>query len=335
MDLDDGAVKEASQRMTVEALLSILQILVFPGVLFFFALAFFYEWIDRKFFAKIQKRYGPLYTGPSGIFQPLADFLKLLLKEDMVPRAADKLIFALTPVLYSTLPLTTLFVIPVASQTSLVAFEGDSIFVLFVFTLMVVVVFLAGYGSISRFSMIGGVRAALQMLGYEIPMGLAMIGPAITAETLCVSKIVSWQASHAAWFIWLQPIGFASLVICLLAELEFVPFDIPEAETEIVAGWETEFSGRKLALLRLGKDLELVLASALIASLYLGGPQQVWLVPSVITFLIKMIFAVLLLSLLRAIFARFRIEQMLSGMWKYLVPLAILQIILIQSGVGR
>ena len=319
----------------METMISILQILVFPGALFLFALAFFYEWIDRKFFARVQNRYGPLYTGPFGILQPLADFLKLLSKEDIVPLAADKLLFTLTPIIYSTLPLTMLFVVPIANQTSLIAFEEDLIFVMFVFTLIVVAVFLAGYGSTSRFSMIGGVRAALQMLGYEIPMGLAMIGPAIAAGSLSISNVVRWQQNSLSWIVWLQPLGFAVFVTCLLAELEFVPFDIPEAETEIVAGWRTEFSGRKLALFRLGRDLELVLASGLIASLYLGGAQQAWLVPPVVTFLIKTVFAVLLLSFLRAVFARFRIDQMLSGMWKYLVPLAILQVALVQLGVGR
>lgn len=335
MGLDHATTKEKYEEMTMEFVISILQILIFPGALFLFVLAFFYEWVDRKFLARVQNRYGPLYTGPSGILQPLADFLKLLSKEDIVPLAADRLVFVLAPIIYSTLPLMTLFVVPIASQTSLIAFDGDLIFVMFAFTLIIMVIFLAGYCSMSRFSIIGSVRAALQMLGYEIPMGLAMIGPAIAAGNLSISRIVQWQQNNSSWIVWLQPIGFAVLVVCLLAELEFVPFDIPEAETEIVAGWRTEYSGRKLALLRLGKDLELVLASALIASLYWGGAQQASLIPPVITFLIKTVFAVLLLSLSRGVFARFRIDQMLSGMWKYLVPLAILQVILLELGVGR
>ncbi|RLI14282.1 NADH-quinone oxidoreductase subunit H [Candidatus Bathyarchaeota archaeon] len=325
--------------MTLEPLISALQILIFPGALFLFCLAFFYEWIDRKFAARVQNRYGPLFTGPSGILQPIADFFKLLSKEDIVPLAVDKLLFTLTPILYSALPLATLFTIPIVSQTGIMTFEGDLILVMFVFTLIIITVFLAGYGSMSRFSIIGGVRAALQMLGYEIPMGLAMVGPAIAAGSLSISAIVQWQWTHWSWMVWLQPLGFIIFVICMLAELELVPFDIPEAETEIVAGWRTEFSGRKLALLRLGKDFELVLASALVASLYLGGAQPIWSVPSVIafpiTFLLKTVCVVLLFSLLRAVFARFRIDQMVSGMWKYLVPLAILQIILIQLGIGR
>ena len=335
MGLDYATVKEAHEEMTVDPLISILQILIFPGALFLISLAFFYEWIDRKFLARAQNRYGPLYTGPSGILQPFADFLKLLSKEDIVPEAADKLIFTLTPILYSALPLATLFMIPIVDQTAVISFEGDLIFIMFIFTLILVTVFLAGLGSMSRFSFIGGVRAALQMIGYEIPMGLSLVGPAIAAGSLSISGIVQWQSYNFKWMIWLQPIGFAILVICMLAELEFVPFDIPEAETEIVAGWRTEFSGRKLALFRLGRNLELVLASALLASLYLGGAQQIWFIPPTLTFLIKTVSTLLLLTLLRAVFARFRIDQMVSGMWKYLVPFAILQIILIQFGVGR
>lgn len=314
--------------------LSILQVLIFPGVLFLLVLAFFYEWINRKFFARVQNRCGPMYAGPWGILQPFADFLKLLSKEDIMPITADTLLFSLAPVFYSALPLTAMFIIPVASQTGLISFEGDLIFVLFIFTLIAVTTFLSGWCSMTRFSVIGGVRAALQMLGYEIPMALAIVGPAIVAKSLSVSGIVEWQQSNMIWNILLQPLGFAILVICLLAELGYAPFDIPEAETEIVAGWQTEYSGRKLALFRLGRDFELVFVSALLVSLYLGGPQQVWIVPSIVTFLVKTIVVVLLLTLLRAVFARFRIDQMVSGMWKYLLPLAILQIILIQFGFG-
>jgi NADH-quinone oxidoreductase subunit H len=313
----------------------IFEVLVFPGILLLLVLAFFYEWIDRKFFAKLQNRYGPLYTGPSGLFQPLADFIKLLSKEDIVPRACDKVVFSLTPIIYFSLPLTALFIMPVSSQSGVISFEGDLIFVMFIFTLLVVMIFLAGWSSTSRFSIIGGVRAALQMLSYEIPLGLAMIGPAIAARSLSISEIARWQSSNMSWGLWLQPIGFAAIITGMLAELELVPFDIPEAETEIVAGWRTEFSGRKLALFRLGRDVELVLASAVVVSLYLGGAQQLGFVPPIITFLAKTVPIVLLFSFLRGVFARFRLDQMSAGMWKYLLPLTILQIVLIQLGFGR
>jgi NADH-quinone oxidoreductase subunit H len=218
-------------------------------------------------------------------------------------------------------------------QAGLVSFEGDLIFVLFAFILIIITIFVEGWSSMNRFSTIGSIRAALQMSGYEIPMGLVIIGPAITASSLSISRIVAWQSANS-WNLFLQPLGFALLLVCLMAELQFVPFDIPKAETEIVAGWQTEFTGRKLALLRMGKDLELVVASALMTSLYLGGPHHFLFFPPIVSFLIKTTLTVMLLSFLRAIFARFRIDQLFSGMWKYLLPLATLQIMLVQFGFG-
>jgi NADH-quinone oxidoreductase subunit H len=310
----------------------VFQILIFPGVLFLFVLAFLYEWIDRKAYAKIQNRYGPLTAGPAGLFQPIADFVKLLSKEDITPAACDKLLFSVTPILYFALPLTALFVLPIASNTGIAAFEGDLVFVMFIFALMIITVFLGGWSSRNRYSTIGGVRAMLQMMSFEIPMALALSGPAIAAKSLSISSIAQWQGG--LWLVLLQPIGFVVLIICLMAELETAPFNIPESESEVVAGWRTEFSGRKLALIRLGKNLELVLASALIAALYLGGAESVLFIPAVVMFLIKTIAIVLLISFIKAIFARLRLDQSITGMWRYLLPLAILQIILIELGIG-
>jgi NADH-quinone oxidoreductase subunit H len=313
--------------------LDILQILIFPGIFFLLLLAFFYEWVDRKIYAKIQNRYGPMNAGPAGLFQPVADFVKLLSKEDITPTTCDRLLFTVTPIIYLALPLTALFVIPIADSTGIAAFDGDLIFVMFVFAWMIITVFLGGWSSRSRFGTIGGVRAMLQMMSFEIPMALALSGPAIAAKSLSISAISQWQSS-ATWLIFLQPIGFVILVICLMAELETAPFNIPESESEIVAGWRTEFSGRKLALIRLGKNLELVLASSLIAALYLGGIQNIYFIPAAVVFVIKTVLVVLLISFLRAIFARLRLDQSIAGMWKYLLPLAILQIILIELGIG-
>jgi NADH-quinone oxidoreductase subunit H len=321
--------------MVPEGIAVLLEILLFPGFLFLIALAFFYEWVDRKFFARLQNRYGPLYTGPSGLLQPFADFIKLLSKEDITPEAADKFMFSCAPLFLLSFPLLALFLIPITGLKGIISFEGDLIFLMFLFTLIAVTVFIAGWSSVSRFSTVGGMRAAFQMFGYEIPMTLVMVGPAIAARTLSISQIVGWQVYNAAWFIWLQPLGFAVFVLCLLAELEFIPFDIPEADTEIVAGWSTEFSGRKLALIRLGKDVELVLAASLITSLFLGGSHSSLLILAIAFFLLKTTIAVVLLTTLRALFARFRIDQMIVGAWKYLIPIAIFQMVLIQLGLGR
>jgi NADH-quinone oxidoreductase subunit H len=194
-------------------------------------------------------------------------------------------------------------------------------------------VFLGGWSSRNRYSTLGGVRAMLQMMSFEIPMALALSGPAIAAKSLSISTISQWQTTQT-WLVFLQPIGFAVLIICLMAELEIAPFNIPESESEVVAGWRTEFSGRKLALIRLGKSMELVLASALIAVLYLGGINDLFFIPAALMFIIKTALVVLLFSFLRAIFARLRLDQTITGMWRYLLPLAILQIILVELGIG-
>ncbi len=312
--------------------MDILGLLVFPGLAFLITLAWFYEWLDRRFFARLQNRYGPIYTGLHGLLQPLADFIKLLAKEDIEPEAVDKPLFRSVPILILTLPLTSLFLIPINGVKAFVHFEGDLIFTLFIVHLMSTLAFLGGWSSTNTFSIVGGMRAAMQMLGSEVPLALVLVGPAIASGSLSITKIVDWQVTRGLWGVRLAPIGFSIAVLATLAGLEKVPFDSPKAETEIVAGWQTEFSGRKLALMRLGLNLELVLAAGLITSLFLGGPSgPVSLIPGVIWFLIKSTLIVLLLSTLRALFARFRIDQMVSGFWKYLVPLAILQIVILHA----
>jgi NADH-quinone oxidoreductase subunit H len=332
-------LRNIRKKMAVgkELIIEILKLLIIPGIFFLFTLALFYQWLDRRFLARLQNRRGPMHTGSRGTLQPLADFIKLLAKEDIEPKAVDKPIFRGVPILLSTISITALFLIPIWGVKAFVNFEGDLIFMTFLMTLIAILAFLGGWSSTNRFSTIGGLRAAMQTLGYEVPLSLAFIGPAIVAKSLSISKIVEWQASTGIWAIILNPLGFGIAIIALLAELEKIPFDIPEAETELVAGWQTEFSGRKLALLRFAFDLELVLAAGLITSLFLGGPAgPFYNIPwvGVIWFFIKTTIVVLILSNLRGLFARFRIDQMVSGCWKYLVPLAIIQIIFLQLVLG-
>jgi len=314
--------------MVSEEIWILIEIFLFPGFLFLFSLAFFTEWLDRKIVARFQNRYGPLYVGPKGILQPLADFLKLLSKEDITPRMADKVPFRLMPILLLTLAITPLFCIPIIGSNALIYFEGDLIVIIFIMSLIALLVFIGGWASTNRFGTIGSIRAGLQMFAYEIPMSLAMIGPAVSAGSLSVSKIVEWQIS-GVWNVLIQPVGFIVLTICLMAHLQRVPFDIPEAESEIVGGWIVEFSGKKLALIRLANDFEFVLASSLMVSLFLGGPYGPWYI-SPVTYLAKFLLCVFILSNLRAAFARYRIDHLLTGAWKYLIPLALLQICLIK-----
>ncbi len=298
-----------------------LALIVVVGIL-----SLFFEWFDRKAFARLQNRYGPLHTGPSGLLQPLADFIKLLSKEDITPEAADKLLFALSPVVICTIPLLTLFFIPVFSKEAIVFFEGDLIFALFLATLLYLFVFIAAWSSTNPFSIVGGVRAALQLMSYEIPLALALIVPAMFAKSLSITTIAKWfETSFQPYALVPLALAFFIAVVCAQAELERVPFDIPEAESEIVAGWQTEFSGRKLALLRLASDIELVLMAALIATLFFGGAAGPWL-PPFAWFLIKTTIVVFVFANIRALFARFRIDQLLRGAWGILLPLSMLNV---------
>ena len=322
--------------------LTAIQVLLFPGLSFILSYTLYAEWLSRKTVAKLQNRVGPMHTGWQGILQPLADFIKLLVKEDITPAAAEASVFNFVPIFIFALPLAATFLIPIQSITNLMgyepvaAFEGDLIMVLFLMSLTVLAVFLAGWSSGNLFGAVGATRVALMMLAYEIPLGLVAISPAILARSLSIVNIVDWQVNSIRAFLAAPTlpgflvgvvlfIGFAIYTICLLAELEMRPFDMSEAETEIVHGWQVEYSGVKLALLRSGHDVKMVLAAGLLTSLYLGGPAGPVL-PPVVWFLIKTSFCILILSNLSALFARFRIDQMVEGAWKYLVPLAVLQV---------
>jgi len=319
---------EVRQRVVSEEIWILVRFLLFPGFFFLLFLAFFTEWLDRKIVAKVQNRYGPLHVGPKGILQPIADFIKLLSKEDITPSMADKAPFALVPVLLLALNITALFYIPIAGFEALVSFEGDLFIIIFLMSLISLLIFIGGWASTNRFGAVGSIRAGLQMFAYEIPMTLVVIGPAVSAGSLSLNKIVEWQL-YRHWNLFIQPIGFVILIICLMAHLQMVPFDIPEAESEIVGGWIVEFSGKKLALIRLAKDFEFVLASSLIVSLYLGGSQGPWHI-GLMVYLAKFFLCVFILSNLRAVFARYRIDHLLVGAWKYLIPLALLQICLVK-----
>lgn len=312
----------------------ILATIFFPGVIFVLAVSLFYEWIDRKLYARFQNRIGPHLTGPFGLFQPIADLIKLLSKEDIVPMAADRLLFTLTPMLAPALMLFACMFLPIAGPSGVLSFEGDLIVVIALLSLYTITVYLAGEGSNNRFASIGAVRASLQLIGYEIPLTLSLLSAAVAAGSLSIRGIVEVQAEKGLWLIaGIQLIGFMIFVIASQAEMEKIPFDIPEAEQEIVSGWEVEYGGRRLALFRLSKDLELFLLSGLGAAIFLGGPLGP-VIPGfepilyVIYFLLKSIIVLAIFTLIRALFARLRIDQMVSFSWRYLMPPAMILMIL-------
>ena len=248
----------------------VAEILLFPGLTFFVWIAFLFDWLDRKTSARMQRRVGPLVAGPSGILQPVADFFKLTSKEEIVPEFADRFIFFLGPPLFFAAPAIGVIFIPVFGTTAIVTNEYDLLFVLFIIAFSALMAAFLGYAAAGRWSTIAMGRLIAQYTGYEIPMIIALVTPAILAHSLSITGIV--QAQQRMWWIVLAPVSFIVFIVSSLAELEKPPFDIPSAKTEIVGGWMTEFSGRPLAYIKLTKNLSYAFLSALAVSLFLGGP---------------------------------------------------------------
>ena len=322
-------------------MIEILQAVIFPGVLFTIGLGFLFDWLDRKTAARMQGRIGPKITGPSGILQPLADFLKLLFKEEIIPSHADRVIFLFAPVLYFLAPLLSMLFIPIIGLTPLAGFEFDLLAVLFLLAYAAFVVAILSYSSASSFTTIATGRLVLQYVSYEIPFVLAIVTAALYSKSLSVEGIVASQSR--LWNIFVIPFAFAVYIIALMAELEKPPFDIPSAKTEIVAGWLTEFSGRALSFLKLTKEVSYVFGSALAVSLFLGGglgPEIAVVPPPVlyfVYFMVKLLLVGFLIFVLKTALARIKIGQATELFWKILTPVSLAQIafvlVLIQGGV--
>ncbi len=313
-------------------LVFMFRVLVFPGFTFLLAFALFCDWFERKVAARMQNRMGPTYTGPMGILQPLADYIKLLMKEDITPRQTSRFLFTLSPVLAFSLFVFVLFYIPIDGANVIPAsgFEGDLILVLVLVTVAEFAMFLSGWSSANPYSGIGSTRILTQLLGYDVPLMLLALGPAFLAKSLCISTIIARQKVP---FMLLIPWVFIFFIITLQAELEKDPFDTPHAETEIVAGYGTEFSGRKLAFIRFSKDIQTVFSAALVASLFLGGPcESILFGPSSILcavwFVVKVLSVIFVLEFIGCMCARLRIDQVVWANWRIMIPIAILSLIL-------
>ncbi len=310
---------------------TLLYLFVYPGLLFLFLYSTFCEWFDRKLYARFQNRIGPLHTGRSGLLQPIADFIKLLAKEDVVPDAADKGMFRALPIVGLAIVMTAAMYLPVwhfdLTGVWFNSFPGDLIVVLYLLSLPTLIFFLAGWHSTNFFSAIGGARVLTMLFGYEVPLFLAVLSPAILAGSWRLAEITTFYQARP---LLLLPniIGFFVALVCLQSKLERTPFDIPHAETEIVGGIFTEYSGKKLALFRLMADIELVVGSGLIAAVFLGGFPG-GLIPGFFWFILKTLIVVSLLSLMRAVTGRIRVDQVVSFAWHWLAPLAVLQLLIV------
>ncbi len=311
------------------ALRTLLYLVVYPGLLFLFVYSTFCEWFDRKVYARLQNRMGPTHTGRFGLLQPIADFVKLLAKEDVVPDAADKRLFSVLPIIGLAIVSTAGLLLPVwnfdLAAPGFTSFSGDIIVVLYLLSLPTLILFLAAWSSTNIFSTIGGARVLTMLFGYEVPLFLAVLSPAILADSWRLAEIAAFYQQKPLLLLTNLP-GFLVAVISVQAKLERTPFDIPHAETEIVGGTFTEYSGKKLALFRLTFDIEMVVSSGLLAAVFLGGfPGGA--VIGFLHFVVKTLFVIFLLSLLRALTSRIRIDQVVSFAWKYLAPLAVLQLL--------
>jgi NADH-quinone oxidoreductase subunit H len=308
-----------------------LYILVYPGLLFLFVYSTFVEWVDRKLYAKFQNRMGPMHTGSHGILQPIADFVKLMAKEDIVPDRADKWLFNSVPVLALASVLASGLLLPVWHFTkgleSATSFQGDIIVIAYLLSLPTFAYFLAGWSSTSMYSVIGGVRVLTLLFAYEVPMFLAILSPAVLAGSWRMAEIAAYFQAHP-WQMLINVFAFAVGVVALQAKLERVPFDIPHAETEVVGGAFTEYSGRKLAMFRLLADVQMVVGAGMLAALFMGGFPG-GLIPGLIWFIIKTLVVVFILSAMRSVTARIRIDQMVSFSWQWLAPLALFQLVLV------
>lgn len=300
---------------------ALFSMLIFPGFLFLAVFGLIGEYIDRKLYARLQNRVGPPW------FQPLADLIKLASKEDIVPDEANPSMFKAMPIFALTATVTASFYIPMWKSQALLSFNGDIIVTLYLLTIPTLTYFLGGWYSTSLYSKIGAVRSLTQLFAYEVPLLMVILAPALLANTWSLSEMAIFYGKHP-WYWVFNIIGFIISIIALLGKLEKVPFDIPEAETEIVAGTFTEYSGRLLGLFRFSIDIEAIVGSALVAAVYLPFGLDMGFALSFPIFILKILFIISILALSRTLFARLRIDQMVEFCWKYVSPFAFLQIVI-------
>ena len=290
-------------------------------------------WLERKVLGHMQVRCGPLRVGWHGLLQPIADGLKLFFKEDIVVSSANKFLYILSPMIITIAAYASFAVVPFGNQIELFGRTIDlhiadvDIGVLYIFALSSLSVYgvtLAGWSSNSKYALLGGLRASAQMISYELSVGLSIIGVLMLAGSLSLVDIVARQD---VWYIVYQPLGFLIFLICGFAECNRSPFDLPEAENELVAGFHVEYSSMKFALFFMAEYAHMIVVSALVATLFLGGWRGPVL-PGVIWFLLK-VFAMLFLFIwVRAPFPRFRYDQLMKFGWKVLFPAALVNILL-------
>ncbi len=294
---------------------------------------------ERRVLARIQVRVGPNRAGPAGIFQPVADGLKLIFKEELIPDKADKIIFILAPIITVIPSLVILAVIPWGPDLrlfgrditqSIADLNVGVLYILAIASISVYGIVLAGWSSNNKYATMGGIRSSAQMISYELALGLSFIGPILIAGSMSLRDIA--EAQHAMWFVVYQPIGAIIFLIASLAEVNRAPFDMPEAEQELTAGYHTEYSGMKFAMFYMAEYIKMIAVSAIAATLFFGGfhgpfvHQYPWLGP--IYLLIKVVILLFGMVWVRATLPRLRYDRLMAFGWKIMLPLALLNVFL-------
>ena len=308
-------------------------------LILFLTLAFAYTtFYERKLLARIQARVGPNRVGPKGLLQPIADAVKAFFKEELEPAGSEKLLFILAPVITMVPALIVLAVVPWGTSVtiggreialSLTDVNVGVLYITAVTSISVYGITLAGWSSNNKYSLLGGVRSAAQMISYELALGLSFIGPVIIAGSLSIFEIVKAQSN--VWFIFLQPVAFIIYFISSLAEINRAPFDLPEAEPELTGGYLTEYSGMKFALFYMSEYIKMITVSVIGASLFLGGFRgpgvdlYPWLGP--IYLLIKVFLWLFVIIWIRGTLPRIRYDRLMALGWKVLFPVALLNVI--------
>jgi NADH-quinone oxidoreductase subunit H len=324
------------------------------GFVFFMLLnsAAIMVYVERKVAARIQQRMGPTLVGPAGALQPLADIIKLAMKEYLQPKSADPILFALAPIISAAAAFTAFAVVPFGAETTFfglldrpvplqVADVNVAILWVFAVTSMGVYgIVLAGYSSNSKYSLLGALRSSAQMISYELSYGMAIAAVILLANTMSIRGIVEAQSGGfldtTRWFLWLQPIGFFIFMTAGVAETNRAPFDFPEAEQELVAGYHTEYSSMSFAMFFLAEYINMVTVSAIATNLYLGG----WNGPFLddwgfgwIWFLLKLSFLLFFYVWMRWTLPRYRYDQLMAFGWKFLLPLSVINLLVTAAGV--
>ncbi len=300
-------------------------------------------YLERKISAFMQARLGPMRVGPWGLLQPIADGIKLLTKEDFIPEKADRWIFFLAPYIAVAAAFITFSVIPFGPDWAVITdINIGLLFVLAVSSVGVLALILAGWASNSKYSLLGALRSSAQMISYEVAMGLSLIGALMFARTLSLSGIVGAQESDSVWYLVYQPLGFLIFLVSGIAENNRAPFDLPEAESELVAGFHTEYSGFRWSLFFMAEYAAMVIVSAVAVTVYLGGwylpfvyrwteakgYHNLYVIVSLLVFLVKLTFILYLYFWLRWTLPRFRYDQLMDIGWKWLIPSSLINITL-------